>query len=976
MDGTSAALPARAEVMGGDVLGEARETSASTTGLVVAYTRARGGEAALSALLAAAEVPFTVEELSDASRWFSYDTRIRLFQAAVDVFDDPDVPHAMGSTALEHGMPAGIILLLRAVGSPSRVYAQLPSAVSKFSTTSTMRLEGAGPTHAVLDYRLHDGYEHSLLDCRYAQGLIGVVPTLFGLPPARVEHPSCESDGAASCSYEVSWRRRERGWLPGRHRSARAAELTALREQLGTLQSGAADLVAQDDLPAIFARITERAAGAVIAPAHVLAVEGLRGDGPQIHHAGLDEQAAQRIGRALLRGESIGRNAVVVEVATAGRSYGRLAAIHNDGQPAFPGEHSLLRAYANHAAAALELVLSREASRGDAARSRDLLDLAARLGGTTDDGTIADIVADAIPSIVGVPRASVLRWDASAGQLAATAARGLSDDEHAALFAARLRPDDIPELARMLARHEPTVLRAGAQSATLGSVLELAGSAITIAVPLLAGEELLGVCTASTGSDTPPGWPDEDAITRLRGVADHAASALRNCRLLERIRHQADHDGLTGLPNRRRFQELVDVQVRDAPERTQPLGVLFCDLDGFKEVNDRHGHAAGDELLRQVSARLRGLLRRGDVVARLSGDEFALLVLGPSIRELTGEVATRVTDAFTAAFIVAGTELRLSVSVGVTIHHPGDDADLMLRRSDAAMYVAKERGRNQIVSAEAMPSVDSTRVRSRDALVDALAAGEIELHYQPIVSLDPDARRRDDLIVGHEALARWRHPQLGLLTPASFLADAERSGSVIELDLWAVRTAVTAAGDWQRAGHAWHVAVNVCASTLLDARLAPTVRRALVQADLDPAMLTLEIVESRALADLPGVVEQLTTLRRIGVRLALDDFGTGFSTLTWLQRLPIDQIKLDRSFVAATDDDPTPPGLINGVVALARALNLGVVAEGVEHASQLELLREVGCGLVQGYHLGRPRAIPLRAIDVQPPRGGRPADRD
>jgi EAL domain-containing protein (putative c-di-GMP-specific phosphodiesterase class I) len=183
-----------------------------------------------------------------------------------------------------------------------------------------------------------------------------------------------------------------------------------------------------------------------------------------------------------------------------------------------------------------------------------------------------------------------------------------------------------------------------------------------------------------------------------------------------------------------------------------------------------------------------------------------------------------------------------------------------------------------------------------------------------------------------------------------------------------VRTATTTAGDWQRDGQAWHVAVNVCASTLLDARLAPTVRRALLEADLDPALLTLEVVESRALADLPGVVAQLTALRQIGVRTALDDFGTGFSTLTWLQRLPIDQIKLDRSFVAAADDDPTTPGLIDGVVALARALNLGVVAEGVEHAGQLELLREVGCGLVQGYHLGRPRATPLRAIHGQPPR--------
>ena len=950
------------------MIAEARETASSTTGLVVAYTRAHRGEAALSTLLAAADVPFTVEELCDPSRWFSYDTRIRLFEAAVETFDDPHVTYDMGASALQHGLPAGLVLLVRAVGSPRRAYAQLPSAVSKFSTTSTMVLMDAGPTHAVLDFRLHEGYEHSRLDCRYAQGLIGGVPAFFGAPNAHVAHPACESDGAPSCVYQVTWRRRERTWRPGRRRSSGEVERTALRAQLRTLQSSAADLVQQDDPAAILARITERAAVAVIAPAHVLAVEDLRGDGPQIHHSGLEDAAAQAYGRALLRGEPIGRHAVVVDVATAGRVYGRLAAIPAEGQLPFPGEQGLLAAYANHAAAALELVLSREASRRDAVRSQDLLDLAAQLAATTDDVAIADIATDAILRIVGARRASVMRWDPGDGQLSAIAARGMTDGQEAAFFAARMRPDDIPELARLLTRHEPTLLRVGAQSEALGSVLEVIGSDALIVVPLLAGEELLGICTAGADADVVARWPDEDAIARLRGVADHAASALRNSRLLERIRHQAEHDGLTGLPNRWRFQELVDAQVRDAGEQALPVGVLFGDLDGFKQVNDRHGHAAGDEVLRQVTARLRGLLRAGDVVARLSGDEFAVMVLGPSITSLVQEVGKRVTDAFASRFMVAGAEVRLSVSIGTTVHRPGDDADLMLRRADGAMYRAKEQGRNQIASADATPSAATTRVRPRAALIAALAADEFELHYQPIVSLDPDADRRADVVVGHEALARWRHPELGLLAPASFLPDAEASGSVVDLDLWAVHTAVTAAGGWRQARRSWHVAVNVCATTLLDARLVPTVRRALVDADLDPASLTLEVVESRALDDLPGVIEQLTALRRIGVRTALDDFGTGFSTLTWLQRLPIDQIKLDRSFVAPAHDDPSASGLIEGVVALARSLDLGVVAEGVEDAEQLEVLREVGCGLVQGYHLGRPEAVPRDTLGERAPR--------
>lgn len=944
---------------------EPRETAATTTALVVGFLRSWGGEAAVDQLLRVADVGFTAAELEDPSRWYSYATRIRLFEAATQVTGDPDVTFAIGATAPENGLAPTVILLLQAVGTPAQIIRQLPAAVTKFSTTSTMEVLELGRTHASLRFRLHEGYTHSRLDCRYAQGLLSNIPTLCGLPPATIDHRACESDGAPACIYEVHWRRRSRlPWRRGYDRDT-VDELRALREQLQTLQTDAADLVSSDDLDTTLRRITERAAAAVIAPGYVLAARPAEGTTPLIRSAGLDPVTADRVAQQLLAGERLHEQAVAVEVRTARRSYGHLAAIYGPDQQSMAHEAALLAAYANHVAAALELVLSRDASRRDAARARELVALAGRLSRARDEQAVADAVIEAIRTIVGTSRATVLRWDAGTGQLEALACSGLSEAQSAALFASRLRPDDTPELARMLARHEPTTLHLNGQSPALDQLLAAVGSRAAIAMPLLAGDQLLGVATASTRDEVPAGWPDADTMGRVRGIADQAASAMYNTRLLSQIRHQATHDGLTGLPNRAMFMALLRERIDAACAVDDTCtGVLFCDLDGFKDVNDRHGHATGDELLRQVSARLRAVLRGGDTVARLSGDEFALLVTSIGVDAVAGEVGRRVADGFAEPFKVDGHELRISASIGVAVQRDTDDADRLLQRADAAMYVAKRRGRNQIAFADDGAPVQLSARSSGEELRRALAAGAFELHYQPIVALEPGPNGAGTRIVGHEALARWRHPELGLLAPASFIPLAERHGSVVDLDLWAIATAVRTAAAWRDEAADWHVAVNVAAQTLVDPRLGGAVRQALAEADLEAERLTLEIVESRALTDLPGVTEQLTFLRRLGVRTALDDFGTGFSTLTWLQRLPIDQIKLDRSFVAALDEDPDAGSLIVGVLALARALGHDVIAEGVEHETQLDTLRRVGCGLVQGYWFARPTPDPCARLAV------------
>jgi diguanylate cyclase (GGDEF)-like protein len=424
---------------------------------------------------------------------------------------------------------------------------------------------------------------------------------------------------------------------------------------------------------------------------------------------------------------------------------------------------------------------------------------------------------------------------------------------------------------------------------------------------------------------------------------------------VSRVRHQALHDALTGLPNRVLFADRLEQALASGDE----TAVLFCDLDRFKQVNDQLGHAAGDELLRQVAHRLGQAVPPGAVLGRLSGDEFAVLLVG----DVDAEAAARtLVDRFEQPFRLEGRELRVTTSVGVARADRDDlRADALLRASDTAMYAAKQQGRNQI-SVAAHRRVDGPRTTATSSfeqeLRAAIRSGDLHLLYQPVLALpggQPGAAA-DREVVAVEALVRWDHPRLGPLGPGSFVPAAEDSGLVVELDLWVLAEATRALGAWDpRSGPPpQRVAVNLSGRSLVDPRLRGAVLESLAHSGLPPARLELEVVESRALLDLPGVVEQLSALRSLGVGIALDDFGTGFSTLTWLQELPADRVKLDRSFTTSLTASPKGPALVRGVLALAHELGLEVVGEGVETAAQLAALHDAGCRLFQGYLLGRP----------------------
>jgi diguanylate cyclase (GGDEF)-like protein len=415
------------------------------------------------------------------------------------------------------------------------------------------------------------------------------------------------------------------------------------------------------------------------------------------------------------------------------------------------------------------------------------------------------------------------------------------------------------------------------------------------------------------------------------------------------LRHQATHDPLTGLPNRVALHE-QGARCLAASRREHTLAaLLLIDLDRFKEVNDTLGHDHGDELLVEVAERLRGVLRRGDVLARLGGDEFAVLTPNLPHRGALGEVATRLHAALVRPFEVRSVTVELGGSIGIAIHGThGEDMSTLLRRADVAMYEAKrEHTHIETYDPERDP-YSADRLTLLAELRTAIDGGELELHFQPKVRLEGRE------VIGVEALLRWNHPERGLLPPVAFLPLAESTGMMADVTRWVLDAALAQCAAWREAGIDLPVAVNLAAANVADRSLPDVVASLLARHAVPGDRLECEISEDTVMADPRRTTENLQRLRTLGVRMALDDFGTGHSSLSYLKRLPLDEVKIDRSFVMGMANDASDAAIVRSTIDIARHLGLSVVAEGVETEETLGALSDLRCDVAQGYLLSRP----------------------
>jgi diguanylate cyclase (GGDEF)-like protein len=423
--------------------------------------------------------------------------------------------------------------------------------------------------------------------------------------------------------------------------------------------------------------------------------------------------------------------------------------------------------------------------------------------------------------------------------------------------------------------------------------------------------------------------------------------------LEERLRYQAFHDQLTGLPNRAFMMERL-AEAELLREEGTPSAVLFLDVDNLKAVNDNLGHDGGDRLIRLLSERMVSSVRDSDTVARLSGDEFAILLIGPGSEHQAERVAHRIIDSLRVPTAIGEHVVRTGFSIGLATSATCAASGIgMLRAADMAMYAAKSGGKGRLEVFQ--PSHHTAHVE-RDAvraeLSGALDGEQLELHYQPIVDICSQQ------IVGFEALLRWRHPERGLISPLEFIPLAEETGLIVPIGRWVLQEATRQGAEWQNRSPLGRLrmSVNVSVRQFQHPDLVGDVAEALQRSGMDPSLLTLEITESLFAQDIEETTRKIELLKNMGARLALDDFGTGYSSLSYLRRFPIDTLKIDKSFIDGVTTSPEGRAVVAAITQLGETLHLEVVAEGLETADQVEALRELGCPLGQGYHFAKPLA--------------------
>ncbi len=933
---------AGAEGPGGD---RRREVSPVIPQTLLRYVRRAAGPEALDRVLAALPGPPSLAELSDPAKWWASEEVIRLAAAAAEACGEADVGRRTGTEMFRADVGTGTVDMF-ASGSLPETYDVLVVYATRMSTGRRLEVVEAGDGELLVDAHYSDPASAHPFYCGVAAGYYAEVPSLFAQVGDAVEI-QCQLRGASHCRYRITWAPDPRRPAPYAARAGDGDRVNARVGQLEALRRMASDLVRARDVDEALARITELAGTAVQAPRYLLAVRVHDGDRLRVHQCGFRTDAVEPTAQRLLVGALSERDGVLVaDVASPRQHYGRLAAFFPRDARFTDVDRRTFEAYADHATAALELVASLEQAHQDRDTAQALLDLAGELARVGSVPEIAARLVAAVPTIVGADTAGVWLWDAGGRSLRIEAFHAVDPDRRY-VGPRRISSEELPGLAALAEHPQPRLIQQDEALSPLRDAMAGAHMVTGAAVPIVSHGEFFGMVSAGFVQRRDA---DGALLARIAGLADHAATAFENARLLEQIRHQALHDPLTGLPNRPLIEDRAVSALRLAGRSGATVGLLFIDLDRFKDVNDTLGHDRGDELICQVAGRLAGALRQSDTLARLGGDEFVVLLPQAESGSDVEVAARRLLEALEEPFALSGDQrVAVSASIGVACApQHGTDYAALMQRADAAMYDAKARGRaTYLVFAEGrLPSGGEPRDLEVQ-LREAIELGRLRVHYQPRV--EPATRR----IVTMEALVRWQHPEQGLLGPVEFLPVAEDCGLIAELDAWVRRSAFVQLREWLADGHDVRIALNVSGRDLGDPAFSARLAAELTDAELPAQRVEVEISD-RVVMDVDRYAAALDRLRALGVRVTVDEFGAGISGVARLQRAPVDTIAIDRALVRDLCDRNAGPEMARALVALGHALGLEVVAQGVDSEEQVGALVEHHFDLAQGYLFSPP----------------------
>ncbi len=671
----------------------------SMTTVALRLVRSRGGDAAVAELLRQAASKHEPAYLEDVNNWISLDEACALLEAGVQVTDDPMFARRVGEETLRQHAGTQVATLLRSLGSVEAILQAIAQTAAKLSTVTEMEAIEVGPGRAVVRARAREGFTRRPLHCDWAAGLLAGNPILFGLPLAKVEESECQARGGAQCLYTVTWDAELAAAAadPQQRVTALEAQLLAVSERLRSVYATASDLVSTEDVETVLRRIVERAADAVRAPSHILAVRPDPDAELQVYSRGINNREAQALARAALTSEpSLSGSTLVVEVASSRRTYGQLIARYPGAIEFFPQEREMLSLYAKHAAAVLDMALALRESALRHEQVSALLALSHALAAAGTSLEVAERLTVAVPEVVDCDRMAVWLWDERERRLRVLAASGRRTPEHEAeLREVRIAPEDTPYLQSMITEPQPHFFDSGTDDPFIGRLMGMLDVAALAVVPIVARGVFLGILTVPVADSPERLRPDSDLLERLTGVAALAAPAIQNGQLVDQLHHKASHDGLTGLLNRVGFRQRIDSVLDSVRTGDGQMGLLFVDLNEFKRVNDRHGHEAGDELICEAAARLSAICRGNDEVARLGGDEFAIILADVHLDEQVRAAERRVRAAFTEPFVVNEITVSVSASVGGGVWpDDGHTVKELVRHADTAMYEDKAQSRH------------------------------------------------------------------------------------------------------------------------------------------------------------------------------------------------------------------------------------------------------------------------------------------